>query len=146
VARPLVEMAARGNLPVLIDVLRPPTFDRLREHLRQHPGRYHLLHFDGHGVYGSPAVPGAEILPYRLRGTEGQLVFETEDGRPYPIDAARLNAVLRESFGTRTFADAVMPLSIVATDLMAGEKVVLTSGSVFDAIRASIAMPLILRP
>ena len=39
-----------------------------------------------------------------------------------------------------------MPLYIVATSMTSGEKVVLTSGSVFDAIRASIAMPLILRP
>jgi NTE family protein len=53
----------------------------------------------------------------------------------------RLNRVLREAYGDLTFADATIPLAIAATDLMTGEKVVIREGSVFDAIRASIAIP-----
>jgi NTE family protein len=53
----------------------------------------------------------------------------------------RLNRVLREAYGDLTFADAEIPLFIAATDLMTGGKVVLSDGDVFDAIRASIAIP-----
>src|SRR5690606_20045106 len=38
------------------------------------------------------------------------------------------------------------PLHIAATDLHSGERVALASGSIADAVRASIAMPLLLRP
>lgn len=62
------------------------------------------------------------------------------------IDDRRINTVLREAFGATTFTSAVMPLHIVATEVASGEKVVLTTGSLFDAIRASIAIPLVLRP
>jgi len=53
----------------------------------------------------------------------------------------RLNHVLREAYGDRTFADAEIPLFIAATDLLTGEKVVLSDGPIFDAIRSSIAIP-----
>jgi NTE family protein len=53
----------------------------------------------------------------------------------------RLNRALREAYGDLTFDDAEVPLFIAATDLMTGEKVVLSEGAVFDAIRASIAIP-----
>ena len=69
IARPLIELIQSKNLPAHVDILRPPTFDQLREHLRQHPGYYHVLHFDGHGAYGdqrlffAASVQGAPRLP-----------------------------------------------------------------------------------
>src|SRR6185437_4884423 len=57
IARPLVELIETKNLPAYVHVLRPPTFDHLREHLRERPGYYHLVHFDGHGGYGVAAAP-----------------------------------------------------------------------------------------
>jgi NTE family protein len=39
-----------------------------------------------------------------------------------------------------------MPLKVVATDLLNGEKVTLADGGVFDAIRASLAIPIIFPP
>jgi hypothetical protein len=50
-SRPLVELVAERHLPAQVTVLRPPTLDRLREHLRERPHFYHILHFDGHGSY-----------------------------------------------------------------------------------------------
>ena len=50
---------------------------------------------------------------------------------------------LSAAFGDRTFKDAVMPLHIVATDLYTGERVVISSGRIVDAIRASTAIPMI---
>ncbi len=54
----------------------------------------------------------------------------------------RLNRVFEE----KTFDDTVFPLYIVATDLYTGERVVITSGKILDAIRASIAIPMIFSP
>jgi len=51
----------------------------------------------------------------------------------------RLTAV----FGNKTFEDTIFPLYIVATELYTGERVVISSGRIVDAIRASIAIPLI---
>jgi NTE family protein len=68
------------------------------------------------------------------------------DERVGLIDDARVRAVLHEIYGDATFADARVPLFITATDFATGEKVVLAEGRVVDAVRASIALPLLLRP
>lgn len=62
------------------------------------------------------------------------------------VDDRGVAANLRELFGDATFADTRIPLHIAATDLHTGEKVGLGAGSIADAVRASIAMPLVLRP
>jgi CHAT domain-containing protein len=82
IARSLVELIARHHLPATVDLLRPPTFAQLREHLKQHPGRYHILHFDGHGVLSG--------------SSEGRIVFETADGKDEEITAGQLNDLLGE--------------------------------------------------
>jgi NTE family protein len=53
---------------------------------------------------------------------------------------------LRKPFGTKTFADTVMPLYIVATELLTGQQATLSSGLIVDAVRASIAIPYIWAP
>ena len=53
---------------------------------------------------------------------------------------------LREVFGDLAIEDAQIPLFITATDLADGEQVILSSGGVVDAIRASISIPSIFRP
>src|SRR5712691_1213534 len=93
IARPLVELIEKEKLPAYVELLRPPTFDRLREHLRERSGFYHILHFDGHGSY-SAEMPGS--AGYSFQGPEGKLVFETEDGMPDPISAEKLSTLLRE--------------------------------------------------
>lgn len=62
------------------------------------------------------------------------------------VDDAAVGANLAKLFGGKTFADTRIPLHIAATDLHSGEKVALSAGSIVDAVRASIAMPLLLRP
>jgi len=57
------------------------------------------------------------------------------------IKDAALNERLAQGFGDRTFEQTTMPLHISATDLHNGERVVLSQGKIFDAIRASIAIP-----
>ena len=62
------------------------------------------------------------------------------------IDDQRVLDRLRSVYGACTFADTRIPLHIVSTDLYSGESVVHTTGKIVDAIRASIAMPMILPP
>jgi tetratricopeptide (TPR) repeat protein len=92
ISRPLVELIQRAGLPASVTLLRPPTFAQLRRELQEHPGGYHLVHFDGHGGFGQVAAGSRD----RFRGPQGQLVFETEDGGEAPITAATLSQLLRE--------------------------------------------------
>jgi NTE family protein len=62
------------------------------------------------------------------------------------IDDRLLAATLEEVYGDATFADAEIPLHLVASDLHTAETVVITEGRTRDAVRASIALPLVLRP
>ena len=62
------------------------------------------------------------------------------------LDDTALNENLRRVFAGARLETGKIPLSVVATELLSGEKVVLANGPVFDAIRASIAIPLALRP
>ncbi len=62
------------------------------------------------------------------------------------IDDAVMLERITAAFGDKTFHDTVFPLYIVATELYTGERVVLSSGRIVDAIRASIAIPMIFSP
>jgi NTE family protein len=73
----------------------------------------------------------------------GLLKFDERFGL---VDDRAMMHSLREVFGERTFADAVTPLYIQATDFHTGEPVVLHQGLLVDALRASIAIPFIWRP
>ena len=53
----------------------------------------------------------------------------------------RLRDALDRMLEGRTFADLQVPLYIVATDLATGDEVVLDSGPLADAVRASISIP-----
>ncbi len=50
---------------------------------------------------------------------------------------------LQSVFGERTFADAITPLYVVATDFETGQTLALNEGRVVDALRGSIAIPFI---
>ncbi len=62
------------------------------------------------------------------------------------IDDTIMLSRLQNAFGERHFGDTLMPLRIVATDLHSGERVVISSGRIVDAVRASIAIPMIYAP
>lgn len=46
----------------------------------------------------------------------------------------------------KTFDDLLVPLAVVSTDLVSGQRVVIDSGSVAEAIRASISIPGVFNP
>jgi tetratricopeptide (TPR) repeat protein len=94
ISRPLVELIDKQDLPSQVTVLRPPTFENLREHLHQRPNYYHIVHFDGHGSYGETHAPSGS--PHMLQGPEGRLIFEDDEGKEDPITAEQLSVLLRE--------------------------------------------------
>jgi NTE family protein len=57
-----------------------------------------------------------------------------------------INAGVRDFAGTTLIEDLALPLRLVATDFLTGDEMLIASGRLFDAIRATIAMPLILPP
>jgi NTE family protein len=68
------------------------------------------------------------------------------DGRFGMVDDRPLMKNLLPPFAGRTFDEALIPFRMVATDFLTGERVVLSVGSILDAVRASIALPFVLRP
>ena len=59
------------------------------------------------------------------------------------IDDGPMLTRLRAVFGEKAFADARVPLYLMATDFFTGESIALCEGQLVDAIRASIAIPYI---
>jgi len=74
---------------------------------------------------------------------DGTLRFNERSGL---VDDSVLNAKLQAVYGDWKFSDLKIPLKIVATDLLTGERVILSEGNVVDAIRASLAIPIIFPP
>ena len=74
---------------------------------------------------------------------DGSLRFNERSGL---VDDSVMNANLERVYGEMTFDQLETPLKIVATDMRNGEKVIINQGGVFDAIRASIAIPIIFPP
>lgn len=74
---------------------------------------------------------------------DGSLRFNERSGL---VDDSVMNKKLQEVFGDWKFSDLKLPFKVVATELLTGEKVTLSEGSVFDAIRASLAIPIIFPP
>ncbi len=70
---------------VELEFLRPPTLAALKAHLRKRKRPIHILHFDGHGVFGKQAAK------------QGMLAFEDGNGQLDPVKAEHLAEVLRDS-------------------------------------------------
>lgn len=68
------------------------------------------------------------------------------DGRFAMVHDGPLLKALTPPLGGRTFGETATPLHIVATDFMTGERVVLSEGSLLDAVRASVALPFVWKP
>ncbi|MBI3013434.1 MAG: patatin-like phospholipase family protein [Elusimicrobia bacterium] len=57
-----------------------------------------------------------------------------------------VSSFLRSVLGRKEFKDMKIPFACVATDVMTGEGVVLREGQVWEAVRASLSLPLIFCP
>ena len=103
VARPLLERldAVRGEVD--LTVLRPPSFDALRQAVKQAADAgvpFHVVHFDGHGVMPARPAGGGAVIGSRaaMMGSpgEGLLAFEKPGGGGDPVGASKVAAVLAE--------------------------------------------------
>ncbi len=74
---------------------------------------------------------------------DGTLKFDERSGL---VDDSVINSKLKKIIKDQNFSDLKIPLTVVATDMMDGEPVEISDGSVFDAVRASLAIPLIFPP
>jgi NTE family protein len=59
------------------------------------------------------------------------------------IEGTRIKNQLKTIIGDISFSDLKMPLACLATDISSGEEVVINDGSVLEAVRASISVPVI---
>ncbi|MER5756028.1 SAV_2336 N-terminal domain-related protein [Streptomyces sp. NPDC002088] len=97
IARPLLHRlkAVRGQVEVV--VLRPPTLEHLQQMLGQawSSGEpFHIVHFDGHGVFGQAANQlGRPAMP----DGQGMLAFEKPDGDPDLVPAGKVAWLLKQA-------------------------------------------------
>ena len=59
------------------------------------------------------------------------------------IGGKRITNLLRRFIGNSSFNDLDIPLACVATDIINGDEVVISEGSVLEAVRASFSIPVI---
>jgi len=76
--------------------------------------------------------------------TRGLFQFRPSPGALLGIE--RIREALSEALGEKTFDDVRCPLALTAVDLEEGTEVVLTSGSLLEAVLATIALPGIFPP
>jgi len=105
---------ASGRGDIFLEELEEPTFAELRTYLTEHPGDKapHVLHFDGHGLFGkrcrNPTFRAmnkgtkAKFQQCRkcnaeLPSPQGYLVFEDDDGNADYISAEELGTLLQQS-------------------------------------------------
>jgi NTE family protein len=61
-------------------------------------------------------------------------------------DDRLVNERLFDALGGKTFTDTKIPLFISATEYKTGQQVIISEGSIYEAVRATIALPLIFPP
>ena len=75
-----------------------------------------------------------------------KLMFETSLTAKALTPGKRVEALLEELIGSRDFSKLKTPFATVATDLHTGERVVMDSGDVLSAVRASMSIPGVFPP
>lgn len=100
------------NQRIQLTELPEPTLDELAAYLTQHTGNEspHLLHFDGHGLFGKRCTnPACRTMHQGIKAKEckkcsaplpeaqGYLLFEDEYGDPDYVSASKLGTVLQQT-------------------------------------------------
>ncbi|WP_266157896.1 patatin-like phospholipase family protein [Dyella silvatica] len=82
-----------------------------------------------------------DVLPFNLRSVFGLL-----RRRDYLVDSHGLRRLLERHLPYRRLEQAPLPIHIVASDMLSGHEVLLSSGAVIDAVLASTAIPGVFPP
>jgi len=96
-------------------------------------------------VYAAGRLPEFAATVRALTRRRVLALFDPKWPRGGLLEGQRAMSLLRPHVST-TFDSLLRPFAAVAADLRTGERVVLSEGSVFDAVRASIAIPYVWRP
>ncbi len=113
ISRPLLDALRQASIPVTVDLVRPGTWEALRDHLREAKARrggsggYQVAHFDLHGGFsefgeldelrsaGELLFAGPRVEPFE--GKRPFLFFETpEAGKSAAVPAAAVAGLLAE--------------------------------------------------
>jgi NTE family protein len=98
------------------------------------------------GIYATGKLEVYANWVSALESIDVVRLLDLSFGRTGLFKGERLMGVLRELIGDCAIEELPVSFTAVATDLESGKEVWLRQGKLFDAIRASIATPLILTP
>jgi NTE family protein len=82
-----------------------------------------------------------DVLPFNVRSVLALLMR-----RDHLVESEGLRRLLEQYLPYRDFEQAALPLHVVASDLVTGDEVVLSTGAVIDAVLASAAIPGVFPP
>lgn len=98
------------------------------------------------GVYAAGKLDIFTRWVSSLRRLDVIRLLDLSFGSPGLLKGERGMEILKNLIGDRNIEDLPVPFTAVATDIENGKEYWLSRGSLFDAIRASIAIPMILVP
>ncbi|MEO7062653.1 MAG: patatin-like phospholipase family protein [Dokdonella sp.] len=82
------------------------------------------------------ALKRRDLFPFNLRS-----IIALLRRRAHLVDSDGLRRLLEQYLPYRRLEDAPLPIYLVASDMLSGDEVVLSSGPVIDAVLASAAIP-----
>ena len=98
-------------------------------------------------IYASGSIESLKAFVLRMDGQKVFSYFDVVIPRSGLLDGTRK---VKELFSMHTaverFSDLNIPLAMVATDLNKGDKVVMTSGNILEALRATMSIPGLFAP
>jgi NTE family protein len=98
------------------------------------------------GVYCAGKLDEFERWVRAIRSADVLKLLDFSFSRDGLVRGERIIAALRELLGECQIEDCDIPFTAVAADVVREKEVWLRSGSLFDAIRASISLPLFFKP
>lgn len=98
------------------------------------------------GVYAAGELPAYKTWVLALERTDVLRLLDLSFGWTGLFKGERIIGALRQLVGDRNIEDLPISFTAVATDVQYEKEVWLTRGPLFDAIRASIAIPTVFTP
>lgn len=98
------------------------------------------------GIYASGRLAEYRQWACALQRSDVLRLLDFSFGHPGLIRGERVIGALRELVGEHRIEDLPIPFVAVATDLAMQRELWLTRGALFEAIRASIAIPMVFTP
>ncbi len=109
-------------------------------------GAYFAAHPDAEGVLGLERIwrglHRRDVFPFTPFGS----LLSFFSLRNYLVDPTRLRHLLERHLPHRDLDQTAIPLHVVATDILTGTEVVLSSGRAIEAVLASAAIPAVFPP